>query len=563
MYRPEKKAAFLFITRDGSQGILRTTAQVTKPMNPRMLGMPFMGRQDTGTDQPEEGGFQQGAKFDYKFFYAETEEMQREELARREARAQRKQLQRERKMSRLFQQYPPLAGTVLLPGGSPASNAAVLLAVPGEGAILGDRAFEQADSSTVVQTAADGKFLLPRVPTAHHIYVAHQDGFAEVELEDAVRPLTIRLSPWATIEGTVTINGKPAPGQEMGIADPFMEAGTGLSHSTRVFKSKSDSQGKFIFSNLPSGKVHLSRLVNRTYYHWQPVQLEAGKTTRFTHGFNGRRVTGRLVTSDLTQAKWGARSIRFATKIPAPEPPTGEDPDEWTKAFWQSAEGKARQLEKIHFAAVVQPNGEFHIDDVPPGTYELTAELREGGGDDFWNMGKVLGRASKEITVPSRPPGNEALEIGDIDVQMVVILKSGDLAPDFEVKTINGGSLQLTDFRGKYVLLDFWAVWCAPCRAEMPNLIEVYDSFGGHPKFAMIGLSLDPNVEAPTAYAQKEGLRWHQGFLGEWSKATLPARYGVEGIPAAYLIDPEGRIVETGLRGKEAKAALDALLTKP
>ena len=562
-YRPERKATFLFITRDGLQGILRTTAQVTKPVNPRMIGMPFTGRKDTGPDQPEEGGFNQGARFDYKFFYTETEELKREELARSEARKQREVVQRERKMTRLFQQYPSLSGMVLLPGGQPASNAAVLLAIPGEGAILGDRAFEHARSSTVAHTPDDGKFVLPRAPTAHHIYVAHQEGFASVDLQDAESPLSIRLNPWGRIEGTVTINGKPAPDQEMAIADPFMEAGTGLSHSPGVFKSKSDSDGKFVLSNLPPGKVYVSRLVNQTYYHWRPAQVEAGKTTEFTHGYNGQRLTGRLVTSDSRQAKWGARSVRFSTRISPPEPPAGEDPDAWLKTWWQSAEGKARQLEKIHFAAIVQPNGEFHIDDVPPGTYELSAELHEGGGDDVWDRGKALGRTSKDITVPTRQAGQEAFNVGDIDVQMRVILKPGDPAPDFEVKTIDGGSLRLKDFRGKYVLLDFWAVWCGPCRAEMPKLIDVYDSFGSHPKFAMIGLSLDPKMEAPIGYVKKEGLRWHQGFLGDWSKATLPARYGVEGIPATFLIDPEGRIVKTGLRGEEIKSALDTLLAMP
>jgi peroxiredoxin len=138
----------------------------------------------------------------------------------------------------------------------------------------------------------------------------------------------------------------------------------------------------------------------------------------------------------------------------------------------------------------------------------------------------------------------------------------GDEAPDFEVRKLDGSSVRLADFRGKYVLLDFWATWCGPCRAETPNLKGVYDAYGKDPKFAMLGLSLDKAVEAPKDYARTEGIAWHQGFLGDWSKATLPARYGVEGIPAIFLIDPGGKIVSTDLRGAEIGKAVAAALGK-
>ena len=90
----------------------------------------------------------------------------------------------------------------------------------------------------------------------------------------------------------------------------------------------------------------------------------------------------------------------------------------------------------------------------------------------------------------------------------------------------------------------------------------MYDAYGKDPKFAMLGLSLDKAVEAPRDYAKTEGIAWHQGFLGDWSKATLPARYGVEGIPAIFLIDPGGKIVSTDLRGAEIGKAVAAALGK-
>jgi len=201
---------------------------------------------------------------------------------------------------------------------------------------------------------------------------------------------------------------------------------------------------------------------------------------------------------------------------------------------------------------------------VPPGTYELRGQLHESGANAFPWSGKLLGRVNRDITVPETPAPqpNAPLDLGDVVVQMVKDLKPGDVAPDFEVKTLEGGSLRLADFRGKYVLLDFWATWCGPCRAETPILKAVYDSYGKNPKFAMLGLSLDKTVAAPRDYAKTEEIGWHQGFLGDWSKATLPGRYGVEGIPAMFLIDPAGKVVATDLRGTNIASAVSSALGK-
>jgi peroxiredoxin len=220
--------------------------------------------------------------------------------------------------------------------------------------------------------------------------------------------------------------------------------------------------------------------------------------------------------------------------------------------------GKEIQRHQRSFEVDAQADGGFVIDDVPPGTYELSGELHEAVAGRPWFFGKVLGRAKQEVMVPDRAAGNpnQDMELGDVVVQMIPRFKPGDAAPDFEVKTIDGGSLRLADFRGKFVLLDFWATWCGPCRRETPNLKAVYDAFGGDPEFAMIGLSLDKSPDAPRDYAKKESILWRQGILGDWSNAILPTRYGVEGIPAIFLIDPAGRILESDLRGDAIKAAV-------
>ena len=91
---------------------------------------------------------------------------------------------------------------------------------------------------------------------------------------------------------------------------------------------------------------------------------------------------------------------------------------------------------------------------------------------------------------------------------------------------------------------------------------EVYDEFKDNPKFSMVALSLDGEEETVKKFVEKEGLGWTQGFLGEWSKATLPDDYGVRGIPSIFLIGPDGKIAAIDLRGESIQPAVAKALGK-
>jgi len=139
------------------------------------------------------------------------------------------------------------------------------------------------------------------------------------------------------------------------------------------------------------------------------------------------------------------------------------------------------------------------------------------------------------------------------------LLPLGSVAPEIRQQTPSGGTLALSELRGKVVLIDFWASWCRPCRMENPNVKRVYEKYAKR-GFEIFGVSLDRDQAAWEKAIQDDGLPWkHVSDLGFWNNAAAQ-EYGVSGIPYTVLVDREGNILDKGLRGAELEAKLDELL---
>lgn len=137
----------------------------------------------------------------------------------------------------------------------------------------------------------------------------------------------------------------------------------------------------------------------------------------------------------------------------------------------------------------------------------------------------------------------------------------GNTAPDFAQRNVDGELVRLSDYRGQYVLIDFWASWCGPCRAENPNLKRAYDAFRSK-GLEVIAVSLDDakGEKAWKEAIEKDGLTWvNVSDLKGWSNEAA-LLYGVRAVPSNFLIDPDGKIVALNLRGERLHEVLGELI---
>ncbi len=157
----------------------------------------------------------------------------------------------------------------------------------------------------------------------------------------------------------------------------------------------------------------------------------------------------------------------------------------------------------------------------------------------------------------------EKIEEAKAQNEMAASIKVGGTAPDFTMNDRDGKPVKLSDVysKQKYLLLDFWASWCAPCCAENPNVVENYKKY--HDKgFEVLGVSLDKDKKAWEKAIENQGLIWiHVSDLQGWKNAASQ-QYGIRSIPANLLLDSDGKIVARDLRGEALGTKLSELLDK-
>ncbi|MFM7628505.1 MAG: redoxin domain-containing protein [Algoriphagus sp.] len=155
-------------------------------------------------------------------------------------------------------------------------------------------------------------------------------------------------------------------------------------------------------------------------------------------------------------------------------------------------------------------------------------------------------------------PGTPSIQQMKLQLDEMRALAVGQVAPDFELPDPNGKLIKLSDLRGKYVLIDFWAAWCKPCRIENPNVVRLYNQYKDK-GFEVFGVSLDRTKEDWVKAIADDKLTWTQVSDLKYFNSAAAELYQIQAIPATYMIDPDGKIIAKDLRGPSLESKLAEL----
>ncbi|HZL35943.1 MAG TPA: carboxypeptidase regulatory-like domain-containing protein [Tepidisphaeraceae bacterium] len=473
-----------------------------------------------------------------------------------------------------------ITGIILGPDGKPASGADValeeIMAVQADNGVLRRN---PGANAVVVKTDAAGRFALPPRQGLIKVLVVHENGWLEFKQDVSLPEQTYSLRPWAIVKGQLLIGDKPLA-RRMVVIRPIVFADR-VTHEVSAknyfqYQATTDAQGRFEFDRVVDGKSELYvphglaaavPVLNGARGNAFTLELAPGEHRTLKLGGSGRPVIGRaIIPQELTDrglAPGFGELRRFAPEYIQPE-----NPAQWKAAraqFEQSDAYRKYISQPNTFAIVIQPDGKFRGDDVPEGDYTLSIMIEMPTPGEP-NMYRITASANVDVRVPSMPGGksSDPLDVGTVQVKVHHYLNVGETAPPFVADTFDGKKLKLSDLRGKYVLLDFWATWCAPCVAELKDLEKLHRELAGDNRIVILGISIDGQMTAPKKFLEKRKLPWPQVFAGDVAESSARQAFGVQAIPSVWLIGPDGKILAKEIDAAQVEQTVkEALAEKP
>ena len=265
--------------------------------------------------------------------------------------------------------------------------------------------------------------------------------------------------------------------------------------------------------------------------------------------------------------------IQFKGEVSLPRYPypsnhrqmTREEYKAWSKEF-KKTEAYVEYHRKVREAYENQPifefpvnaDGTFKVTTLKPGQYSMQPLIphARSAKADRW-LQSWASDWEKRVVVPNSP---KQIRRGTLNLQYRNVVMPGDTVPQFTAKDMQGNSVKLSDFKGKYVVLDFWATWCPPCIAESPTLKEIYKAHGGD-QFEIVAMSLDDKIEAPIEFLGERPSPYTQLHLGKWGEDENVTRdLGIANVPAIWLIGPDGKLIARDLYGQHLKDTVNKTL---
>lgn len=350
---------------------------------------------------------------------------------------------------------------------------------------------------------------------------------------------------------TIRLNTLAAP------AKAYLVENYGWSNQ-QVLDSATFNKGAFRFSGQVAEPTKVHVLIDHTgedFTKWKKTAdvndcyLEKGAIEiTGTDSVTNAKITGGPVNSDYQRYKHTVlfRMEQMSKDVDAASDRQKKDP-RFMDSVMKQYQVVAKQTDSMKYVFIRQN----------PASYISLVTLREVAGKDVDvpRIEPVFKRLSPAVrhTRTGKQFAKTLYDLGPLSI--------GALAPDFSQNDVNGKPVKLSDFKGKYTLVDFWASWCGPCRAENPNVLKAYQAFN-QKNFTIVGVSLDTNKDAWLGAVKKDALPWQQlSDLKGW-KNEAGELYQVKAIPQNFLIDPKGRIIAKNLRGEALHERLAEMLNK-
>jgi thiol-disulfide isomerase/thioredoxin len=269
-----------------------------------------------------------------------------------------------------------------------------------------------------------------------------------------------------------------------------------------------------------------------------------GQTLHVDLGQNGSPVTGKIDLSQVVATNPPASGDKFETSTSwirafrVDVPPVGDDPADWNSQMAAVVNGTATENSPIPaYFADLEADGSFSFSALPPGKYELIAVIHGERPPNTCGWGLVLARGHVPFTVAGNPIG-----LPTLSPRVIVHPSLGSVAPEVTGKDATGKEFTLSSLRGKYVVLDFWAGWCAPCRASLPLLQRVYEKHASA-NVAFVGLNFDYTTAQAMSAIRSAATPWPNILLGPWDgNSSVLQTYDVSLLPSLYVIAPDGSI---------------------
>jgi peroxiredoxin len=282
--------------------------------------------------------------------------------------------------------------------------------------------------------------------------------------------------------------------------------------------------------------------------------IEKGNMTiaTSTDSISKAEITGSIINDDNKKLMAQLRPIQQAAQKLYIEANSATPEQQNSADFQSSLENKRKGLEQQQTASL-----EKFIRENPKSYLSLLALSSLGPKMDPSELEPLYNGLSQNL---KNMEGGKMIEKS---INALKPIELGAIAPDFTQNDVDGNPVSLSSFRGKYVLIDFWASWCGPCRQENPNLVKAYNKFKSK-NFTVLGVSLD-RADAKSSWIaaiKTDSLTWTQvSDLNFWNN-KVAILYAVQSIPHNFLIDPNGKIIAKDLRGSDLDAKLTQIFGK-